>query len=74
MKINSKYVQGMAALALLASMNACKPKDAGSVVSGDAAAKVYVAPGKYDEYYNFVSGGFPDKFQFTDFQAADYFV
>lgn len=58
MKINSKYVQGMAALALLASMNACKPKDAGSVVSGDAAAKVYVAPGKYDEYYNFVSGGF----------------
>lgn len=58
MKISSKYVQGMAALALLASMNACKPKDAGSVVSGDAAAKVYVAPGKYDEYYNFVSGGF----------------
>jgi len=58
MKIKSKYVQGMAALALLASMNACKPKDAGSVVSGDAAAKVYVAPGKYDEYYNFVSGGF----------------
>ena len=58
MKINTKYVQGMAALALLASMNACKPKDAGSVVSGDAAAKVYVAPGKYDEYYNFVSGGF----------------
>jgi nitrous-oxide reductase len=58
MKINSKYAQGMAALALLVSMNACKPKDAGSVVSGDAASKVYVAPGKYDEYYNFVSGGF----------------
>jgi len=58
MKIKSRYVQGMAALALLASMNACKPKNAGSVVSGDAAAKVYVAPGKYDEYYNFVSGGF----------------
>ena len=58
MKINSKYVQGVAAFALLISMNACKPKDAGSVVSGDAASKVYVAPGKYDEYYNFVSGGF----------------
>jgi nitrous-oxide reductase len=27
-------------------------------VSGDAAAKAYVAPGKYDEFYNFVSGGF----------------
>jgi len=58
MRINTKYAQGMAALALLVSVNACKPKDAGSVVSGDAAAKVYVAPGKYDEYYNFVSGGF----------------
>ncbi len=58
MKINSKYAQGVAALALLVSVNACKPKDAGSAVSGDAAAKVYVAPGKYDEYYNFVSGGF----------------
>lgn len=33
-----------------------KPKDA--VVGGDAASKVYVAPGKYDEFYNFVSGGF----------------
>jgi nitrous-oxide reductase len=37
---------------------ACKPKNAGSAVSGDAAVKAYVAPGKYDEFYNFVSGGF----------------
>ena len=58
MKINTKYACGVAALALLAGLNACKPKNAGSVVSGDAASKVYVAPGKYDEYYNFVSGGF----------------
>ncbi|HTM92309.1 MAG TPA: Sec-dependent nitrous-oxide reductase [Flavisolibacter sp.] len=36
----------------------CKPKGAESAVSGDAASKVYVAPGKYDEFYNFVSGGF----------------
>ncbi|MEO7175611.1 MAG: nitrous oxide reductase, partial [Saprospiraceae bacterium] len=36
----------------------CKPKSAGDAVSGDAAAKTYVAPGKYDEFYNFVSGGF----------------
>jgi nitrous-oxide reductase len=28
------------------------------VVEGDAAQKVYVAPGKHDEFYNFVSGGF----------------
>ncbi len=25
---------------------------------GDAAEKVYVAPGKYDEFYAFISGGF----------------
>lgn len=36
----------------------CKPKNAGSAVAGDAAQKAFVPPGKYDEYYNFVSGGF----------------
>jgi len=36
----------------------CKPKSSGDAVSGDAAQKAYVAPGKYDEFYNFVSGGF----------------
>jgi len=36
----------------------CKPKNSESVVSGDAAQKAYVPPGKYDEFYNFVSGGF----------------
>ena len=39
-------------------LNACKPKNASNAVSGDAAEKSYVAPGKYDTYYNFVSGGF----------------
>ncbi|HRD57551.1 MAG TPA: Sec-dependent nitrous-oxide reductase [Ferruginibacter sp.] len=46
----------LAFAALYAS--SCKPKNAGTAVSGDAASKVYVAPGKYDEFYNFVSGGF----------------
>src|ERR1700730_10318965 len=36
----------------------CKMKNTEAVVEGDAAQKVYVAPGKYDEFYNFVSGGF----------------
>lgn len=36
----------------------CKSKNASSAVSGDAALKAYVPPGKYDEFYNFVSGGF----------------
>jgi nitrous-oxide reductase len=44
--------------AILFSFNACKPKNAGSAVSAGAAEKAYVAPGKYDQYYNFVSGGF----------------
>jgi hypothetical protein len=46
------------AFSLLLGFSACKPKNAGSAVSSDAASKTYVAPGKYDEYYNFVSGGF----------------
>lgn len=41
-----------------ALFTSCRPKDSTDVVSGDVAAKVYVAPGKYDEFYNFVSGGF----------------
>lgn len=39
-------------------VQSCKPKGVQSAVSGDAASKAYVAPGKYDEFYNFVSGGF----------------
>ncbi|MCU0321059.1 MAG: Sec-dependent nitrous-oxide reductase [Chitinophagaceae bacterium] len=38
--------------------NACKPKGPADVATGDAASKVYVAPGKHDEFYNIVSGGF----------------
>ena len=48
----------MASVAILLGMQSCKPKNAGNAVSADAAAKTYVAPGKYDEFYNFVSGGF----------------
>lgn len=42
----------------LFTQQSCKPKGSSSGVSSDAAAKAYVAPGKYDEFYNFVSGGF----------------
>jgi nitrous-oxide reductase len=37
---------------------ACKPKGLTNAVGGDAATKAYVAPGQYDQFYNFVSGGF----------------
>ena len=43
---------------MLLSFESCKPKGAGNAVSGNAAEKTYVAPGKYDEFYNFASGGF----------------
>ena len=58
MKLSKNNAYGLAVLALLIGMNSCKPKNVGSAVSGDAASKSYVAPGKYDEFYNFVSGGF----------------
>lgn len=48
-------VMMMIALALLSS---CKPKKVDSALAGDAASRVYVAPGKYDELYLFMSGGF----------------
>ena len=39
---------------------ACSTKTTGTqgLAVGDAASKVYVAPGKHDEYYAFLSGGF----------------
>jgi nitrous-oxide reductase len=46
------------AVAIVIGLQNCKPKGTQSATGGDAAAKAYVAPGKYDEFYNFVSGGF----------------
>ena len=57
MKKNSILAVALA-LSTIVTLNACKPKNASDAVSGDAAEKTYVAPGKYDTYYNFVSGGF----------------
>ena len=58
MKKSSIYA--LASLCLLGGVfHACKPKKAGHIaVDDDAAKQVYVAPGHYDEYYDFVSGGF----------------
>ena len=51
-------LMALAGLGLAAAITGCKPKNAGNAAASDAASKVYVAPGKYDEFYNFVSGGF----------------
>jgi nitrous-oxide reductase len=37
---------------------ACRPTGSPVLSAGDAATKVYVPPGQYDEYYAFLSGGF----------------
>jgi nitrous-oxide reductase len=53
------YLLIAAALAVaVILLKSCKPKNILSATGGDAAQKAYVAPGKYDEFYNFVSGGF----------------
>lgn len=60
----TKILVGLATVAIATGIGfACTPK-AGSqktkdgIVAADAAQKVYVAPGKYDEFYAFLSGGF----------------
>lgn len=55
-KIQLKILS-LATLIAISGMYSCKPKNAGNAAAGDAS-KAYVAPGKYDEFYNFVSGGF----------------
>ncbi|MCC7233549.1 MAG: Sec-dependent nitrous-oxide reductase [Bacteroidia bacterium] len=52
------YSGAIIAIALLGVFSGCNPKNASTTISGDGAQKTYVAPGKYDEFYNFVSGGF----------------
>lgn len=61
MKTQKKEKLLLIALTMLitvVSLSSCRPKTATSVFSEDAAVKTYVAPGSYDEFYNFVSGGF----------------
>jgi nitrous-oxide reductase len=48
----------LAALATAAGTSACGKSSAPLGAATDAAARVYVAPGQYDELYAFMSGGF----------------
>ena len=56
--MNRNLIAGNILLAAILLFASCKPKNVQDVVSGDAAQKTYVPPGKYDEFYDFVSGGF----------------
>jgi nitrous-oxide reductase len=62
--MNLKSIIGGVAVGIIAvAQISCKPNNKGGVsgsseLAGDAAQKVYVAPGTHDEFYNIVSGGF----------------
>ena len=54
------FVATATVAATLAYGFACAPasRSTGAIGAGDAASKVYVAPGSHDEFYAFLSGGF----------------
>jgi nitrous-oxide reductase len=56
--MKKNLILGISALTAGCFLFSCKPQAPESAAIGDAASRVYVAPGKYDEFYNFVSGGF----------------
>lgn len=61
MKIKTifRLLPALAASALITSCNSGETKsNAGALNRSSAAEKVYVAPGEYDEFYAFMSGGF----------------
>src|SRR6187399_2275295 len=58
MKTINRSIIALTVAAMSVTLYSCKPKGPAEVAMGDAASKVYVAPGKYDEFYNIVSGGF----------------
>jgi nitrous-oxide reductase len=59
----STTLRAITTIALIAGVTgilySCRSgRGSASLTTGDAASKVYVAPGQYDEYYAFLSGGF----------------
>src|SRR4051812_4297053 len=58
----SKILATVAALSIIAmiivSLPHCSPQSGKAISTGDAAGKIYIPPGKYDEFYEFLSGGF----------------
>lgn len=58
MKQQQFLLWGLAIAAFALTFNACKPKGSSSALSGNAAERVYIPPGQYDEFYTFTSGGF----------------
>ncbi len=57
-----KTINLLMTLVMIAALSSCNNSESSSknqgVLTGNAAEKVYVAPGELDEYYAFISGGF----------------
>lgn len=58
MKTNFNKISLILLAVIAITFTSCKPKNAATAVQGNAGNKAFVAPGQYDEFYNFVSGGF----------------
>lgn len=56
--MKNRLIQTTLVVIMLSLLGSCKPKNSTDALTGDIAQKAYVPPGKYDEFYNFVSGGF----------------
>ena len=55
---NNFFIQCLALTLIIGLSAGCSKRDASTVVEGDAASQAYVAPGEYDEFYAFMSGGY----------------
>ena len=54
-----RLLKTAACIGAAAALSSCaRSGDDKSVLTGDAASRVYVAPGQHDELYSFLSGGF----------------
>jgi nitrous-oxide reductase len=63
----------IALMAFLVAFLAACAGDSGMIGTGDAAERVYVAPGDYDEYYGFFSGGYSGQLSVWGLPSARLF-
>lgn len=60
MKYLTSLLSTLTLVGIFLAMSGCNQggQQGGGALSSDVASKVYVAPGQYDEFYAFISGGF----------------
>ena len=57
-KLTLGAATGIAAIGIFYACSTSRTAPSAGLMAGDAASKVYVPPGQYDEFYSFLSGGF----------------